>query len=107
MSWDLSSDMPRLRTAVDSAPSIFNQRPWELRLAANDRVELYSVPDETLGEKLPREVVISCGAALYNLRLAIKVAGRTPTSWLLPAWTRSQGYSRRWRGSARCSHRSR
>jgi hypothetical protein len=28
--------------------------------------------------------VISCGAALYNLRLAIKVAGRSPSVWLLP-----------------------
>jgi hypothetical protein len=84
MSWDFSSDMPRLRRAVDSAPSIFNQRPWELRLAADDRVELYTAANETLGGRLPREVVISCGAALYNLRLAIKVAGRSPSVWLLP-----------------------
>ena len=84
MPWDLGSDMPRLRRAVDSAPSIFNQRPWELRLAADDRVELYTAANEDLGGRLPREVVISCGAALYNLRLAIKVAGRSPSVWLLP-----------------------
>ena len=84
MSWDLKKDVPRLRRAMDCAPSIFNQHPWTLRLAADDRVELYSVPNEDLGERLPREAVISCGAALYNLRLAIKVAGRTPSVWLLP-----------------------
>ena len=91
MSWDLKNDLPRLRRAVDSAPSIFNQRPWELRLVADDRVELYSVPNDTLGASLPREVVISCGAALYNLRLAIQVAGRTPSVWLLPGLNPESG----------------
>ncbi len=91
MSWSLRDDMPRLRKAVDSAPSIFNLRPWELRLVADDRVELYCAPDAVLGSKLPREVVISCGAALYNLRLAIEVAGRTPSAWLLPDLDRDSG----------------
>ncbi len=91
MSWDLKKDVPRLRRAMDCAPSIFNQHPWTLRLAADDRVELYSVPNEDLGERLPREVVISCGAALYNLRLAIKVAGRTPSVWLLPGLDAESG----------------
>jgi len=91
MSWNLDDDMPRLRRAVDSAPSVFNQRPWALRLAAADRVELYAAPAEELGRRLPREVVISCGAALYNLRLAIKVAGRTPACWLLPGLDPASG----------------
>jgi hypothetical protein len=84
MSWSLRQDMPRLRKAVDSAPSIFSQRPWELIAVADDRVELYSVPDPSLARQLPREAVISCGAALYNLKLAIRVAGRHPSVWLLP-----------------------
>ena len=84
-------ELARLREAVDRAPSVFGQRPWELKRATdeqghgvNDRLELYSTPDEYLGQLLPREVVISCGAALYNLRLAIQVAGREPSVWLLP-----------------------
>ncbi len=85
-------EMTRLRNAMDRAPSIFGQHPWKLELATDeqgrtvrDRVELYSAPDnEDLGKLLPREVVISCGAALYNLRLAIQVAGREPSVWLLP-----------------------
>jgi hypothetical protein len=91
MAWDLRQDIPRLRKAVDSAPSIFNQRPWELEFPASDRVDLYSAPDPTLGRRLPREVVISCGAALYNLRLAIEVAGRTPSVWLLPGLDQGSG----------------
>jgi hypothetical protein len=88
MSWNLGQDMPRLHKVMEAAPSIFNQRPWELRLAADDRLELYSVPDPDLGGRLPREVVISCGAALYNLRLAVAVAGRIPSVWLLPGLDR-------------------
>jgi len=84
MAYSLRQDFERLQKAMDRAPSIFNQRPWELRLVADDRVELYSDPDELLGKLLPREVVIGCGAALYNLRLAIHVAGREPSVWLLP-----------------------
>lgn len=84
MAWH--PDMARIIEAVQSAPSIFNQRPWDVQLAgeARDRVDLYANPDRVLGTLLPREVAISCGAALYNLRLAIRVAGRTPSVWLLP-----------------------
>jgi hypothetical protein len=91
MAWDLRQDAPRLRKAVDSAPSIFDQLPWELQFPASDRVDLYSVPGASLGSRLPREVVISCGAALYNLRLAIEVAGRTPSVWLFPGLDRQSG----------------
>ncbi|HET9080760.1 MAG TPA: hypothetical protein VFO01_09625 [Trebonia sp.] len=77
-------EMARLHEAMDRAPSILRQRPWDLRRVADDRVELRSVPDHHLGKLLPREVIISCGAALYNLRLAIRVAGRQPSVWLLP-----------------------
>jgi len=84
-------EMTRLREVMDRAPSIFNQRPWELRRVADDRVELYSAPVEDLGRLLPREVVISCGAALFNLRLAIRVAGLAPSIWLLPGLNPSSG----------------
>jgi len=33
---------------------------------------------------LRRELIISCGAALYNLRLAIRVTGHDLVAWLLP-----------------------
>lgn len=92
MPWYLKQYLPQLREAVDRAPSIFNQRPWELALSADDRAELYSVPNEALTDAgLLREAVISCGAALYNLRLAIRVAGRRPTVWLLPGLGQDSG----------------
>lgn len=84
-------EIDRLDKAMSRAPSIFNQRPWQLVPVAGDRVELYCDPDEELGRLLPREVVISCGAALYNLRLAIRVAGRRPSVWLLPGLDRDPG----------------
>jgi hypothetical protein len=85
MTWH--PDIERIRKAAECAPSIFNQRPWEVRLAADDRdrVELYAVPDPDPDlAPLLREVVISCGAALYNIRLAIRVAGHTPSVWTVP-----------------------
>lgn len=92
MPWYLRQYLSQLREAVDRAPSIFNQRPWELELTADDRVELYSVPNDALaGAGLLREAVISCGAALYNLRLAIRVAGRRPSVWLLPGLDQDSG----------------
>lgn len=84
MAWH--PDMARIIEAVQSAPSIFGQRPWEVVLAGEerDRVDLYADPSRVPGDPSPREVAISCGAALYNLRLAIRVAGRSPSVWILP-----------------------
>jgi hypothetical protein len=93
MSWYLRQNLPQLREAADRAPSIFNQRPWELvPTAEDDRVELYSVPNDPLADAgLLREAVISCGAALYNLRIAIRVAGREPIVSLLPGLNLDSG----------------
>lgn len=78
-------DIDRISAAVECAPSIFDRRPWEVRLDADDkdRVNLYAAPDADLRTWLPREVVISCGAALYNMRLAIRAAGHTPSVWVV------------------------
>jgi hypothetical protein len=78
--------MARIIEAVQSAPSIFDRRPWDAVLAgeARNSVELYADADRVPGDISPREVAISCGAALYNLRLALRVAGREPSVWMLP-----------------------
>jgi len=86
-------DIEQIAEELKNAPSIFNSQPWSLKIAADDRIELYASlggPDrEDQGhwclcpgqdgardlDPLAREFVISCGAALYNLRLAIRVAG--------------------------------
>jgi hypothetical protein len=84
--WDFFTpeERKRIGDAVDSAPSVFDERPWFLRIVADDRVELHlDYPDQDLS-LLPRDVAISCGAALYNLRLAIRVAGHAVSEWLVP-----------------------
>ena len=79
-------DMARIIEAVHSAPSIFPHRPWEVVLSgeSQDRVDLYADAGRVADNVSPREIAISCGAALYNLRLSLRVAGREPSVWTLP-----------------------
>src|SRR6266702_3390343 len=79
-------DMTRLMRAVDLAPSILNTRPWKFEKVAADRIELRPDWDRHLRiiDPLHRELLISCGAALFNLRLAIRVTGHDPVVWLFP-----------------------
>ena len=97
----------RIAEAVRSAPSVFGSQPWSLRIVANDRIEVRAnfgerdgVPRGTWAkwtdttsdpDPLTREFAISCGAALYNLRLAIRVAGHDLNEWLLPDPDRDPG----------------
>jgi hypothetical protein len=99
-------DTKRIAETVESAPSIFNSKPWWLDPVAEDRIDLHAKLDgvdrqrwdQWVGRRgiqhpewlihhpqwLAREIAISCGAALYNLRLAIRVAGHDLTVWLVP-----------------------
>ena len=76
----------RLLGAVAAAPSIHNTQPWRLRVAGNDLVELHGDMDRVLWVADPRgrALHLSRGAALFNLRLAIRVAGGKPLVWPLP-----------------------
>jgi hypothetical protein len=69
-----------LRFAVEQAvlaPSSHNTQPWQFRLDG-DTVELYADRHRVLHVIDPqdRELVISCGAALLNIELAIAHLGR-------------------------------
>jgi hypothetical protein len=97
----------RIADAVQSAPSVFGSQPWSLRVVSGDRIELRASSGERDGVRrgdwarwtdtsaaphpLSREFAISCGAALYNLRLAIRVAGHEANEWLLPDPGRDPG----------------
>jgi hypothetical protein len=66
------------------APSLHNTQPWRFRVA-DDTIELYAdrrrqLPEDPDG----RELLISCGAALYGLRLAVRSLGCRPQVDLLP-----------------------
>lgn len=67
------------------APSLHNTQPWRFRLAP-DRVELHPDAGRGLAATDPehRELRLSCGAALYNLRLALRRHGVRPLVTLLP-----------------------
>ncbi|HUK69837.1 MAG TPA: nitroreductase family protein [Streptosporangiaceae bacterium] len=84
--YDAVADIERLIDAAKRAPSVLNTQPWLFKVVAGDRIELRAQPERRLQHIDPqgRELVISCGAALFNLRLALRVAGHDPVVWLLP-----------------------
>lgn len=76
----------RLIGAASAAPSIHNSQPWRFRVAGHDLIEVHGDPGRLLWVADPRgrALHLSCGAALLNLRLAIRVAGGKPLVWPLP-----------------------
>jgi nitroreductase len=72
-------DTDALRQAVAAAtmaPSVHNTQPWRFRLGS-DFVDLYADRARTLQTLDPtgRQLVLSCGAALVFLRVALRAAG--------------------------------
>ncbi|GAB3893688.1 Acg family FMN-binding oxidoreductase [Microbispora bryophytorum] len=76
----------RLLTAAGQAPSVLNTQPWRLAAVRGEFAELLADPDRRLRVSDPRgrSLHVSCGAALFNLRLAVRTAGHRPLIWLLP-----------------------
>jgi hypothetical protein len=66
------------------APSVHNTQPWRFRVSES-AVELYCDPRRKLqADPAGREMLISCGAALFGLRLAVRSLGYEPIVELLP-----------------------
>jgi hypothetical protein len=66
------------------APSLHNTQPWRFTVSG-DAIELYAdVSRQLLVDPDGREMIISCGAALYGLRLAVRSLGYLPEVELLP-----------------------
>ena len=75
--------------ALDRAPSVHNTQPWELTIG--DRVlELHERPGVALPRHDPtgRDRLLSCGAALANLELAVRALGRAVKVAVLPVASR-------------------
>ncbi|SNY59119.1 Acg family FMN-binding oxidoreductase [Paractinoplanes atraurantiacus] len=73
-----------VRTAT-SAPSLHNSQPWLFRIH-QDTVDVYADPSRRLTVLDPggREQLISVGAAVFTLRLAVAAAGYRVATELLP-----------------------
>ena len=73
-----------LIAAAARAPSVHNTQPWRFRVSP-DVVELWNDPRRKLrADPSGREMLISCGAALFGLRLAVRSLGYVPVTQLLP-----------------------
>jgi nitroreductase len=76
--------------AAAAAPSVHNTQPWQF-LPHPGAIDVYADPSRRLTVLDPRgrEMVISIGAAILNLRVAVLNHGRVPQTRLLPAGDRS------------------
>ncbi|MBO2439318.1 Acg family FMN-binding oxidoreductase [Actinomadura nitritigenes] len=77
-----------VRGAVEDAiqaPSVHNTQPWLFGVRGS-RISLRADPERRLDVADPqgREMLISCGAALYNLRLSLRARGFEPVVRPLP-----------------------
>ncbi len=80
----LASHAQYLIATAARAPSVHNTQPWQFRIGPA-AVELWSDPRRKLRtDPLGREMLISCGAALFGLRLAVRSLGYQPVVRLLP-----------------------
>jgi hypothetical protein len=80
----LASSAGYLIATAARAPSVHNTQPWRFRVAG-DAIELYDDPSRKLRmDPAGREMIISCGAALFGLRLAVRSLGYLPVVELLP-----------------------
>jgi hypothetical protein len=78
-------DVASAISVATRAPSIHNTQPWRFR-PRPEGIELLADPDRLLPAVDPdgRELLISCGAALFGLRLGLRRLGRLPAVTLLP-----------------------
>jgi hypothetical protein len=90
--------------AATAAPSIHNSQPWRF-LDLPDRIELHLDPHRPVSVADPagREQLISFGAALFNLRLAMGHLRHEPLVTLLPDPTNSTHLATVRRGTPRAT----
>jgi hypothetical protein len=71
--------------AATTAPSILNSQPWRFH-AHDGLIDVHAVPEQAprVLDPTGREVYLSLGAAVLNLRLAVAALGLVPAVQLLP-----------------------
>lgn len=85
----LAEVLDTLLAAAGRAPSLHNTQPWRFRVDQN-LLELHADRTRWLDHVDPdgRELLISCGAALFGLRLGVRRLGLRPIVELLPVRAR-------------------
>ncbi|MBB5157525.1 Acg family FMN-binding oxidoreductase [Saccharopolyspora phatthalungensis] len=84
--FELTTDqMEQIIRRAGMAPSLHNSQPWRFRILPH-LIELHADPKRRLPAADPedRELRLACGAALFNLRLALEHAGIRAVVTLLP-----------------------
>jgi hypothetical protein len=78
--------IPRVVSEAVWAPSVHNTQPWWFTADDGAGLCLYADPARQLAAADPdgREMLISCGAALFTARLALRAAGWVPETQVLP-----------------------
>jgi hypothetical protein len=68
------------------APSVHNTQPWRFTADDGDQVSLHADASRRLAVADPdgREMMISCGAALFTVRLSLRSLGYVPETSVLP-----------------------
>ena len=70
--------------AAARAPSVHNTQPWRFAVGTH-AIDLWADPARKLRHDVAgREMLISCGAALFGLRLAVRELGYLPAVSLFP-----------------------
>ena len=75
-----------LLTAATAAPSVHNSQPWAFTVSPG-RIDLFADVSRQLvvSDAVGRSLLVSCGAALFNLRVACDHLGIRPRVRVLPA----------------------
>jgi antitoxin (DNA-binding transcriptional repressor) of toxin-antitoxin stability system len=81
---DLAERAGYLVEVTARAPSVHNTQPWRFTVTGQ-AIDLYAdASRQLLEDPAGREMIISCGAALFGLRLAIRSLGYQPEIDLFP-----------------------
>ncbi len=84
-------DVALLLRAATAAPSLYNSQPWRFVVVDHEaRIFLDPNRRSPVADPESRQQVIACGAALLNLRLAIRELGYEPLVSLWPAGIESE-----------------
>jgi nitroreductase len=68
----------KMLATASRAPSVHNTQPWRFAVSRH-AIDLYADTDRRLAQDRDgREMLISCGAALFGLRLAVRELGHLP-----------------------------